>query len=141
MEGGDLATSVRPRIVVVLEGVLASISEIEEPSRFLRRPKVTGYNLHWHDAPLKRLVTMKTLYPNTGIDVVTFISQDVADDAADFFNRINLAVSDSVEYHPFLPWSSALRYQTNIGMIVDSDEDRLNSYGQLGRAVTRGMDW
>lgn len=139
MENGDLAVSVRPHIVVVLEGVLADLTPVEQTRR-LRRSKIVAYNFHWHDVPLKRISHMKRYWPDTAIDVVTFVSQDVCDEAAEFFDRTLITV-DTVEYHLFSTYVSILPYQQEVTMVVDTSSDRLDRYGQLGKAVVRGQDF
>jgi hypothetical protein len=140
MQDGDLATSVRPHIVVVLEGVLATVTPVERRSRYMRRLEVVSFNFLWHDTPLKRIATMKRNWPDTAIDVVTFLGGDVADMAATFFQDCGIPV-DSTESYRFDHYTSILRYQSDVTMIVDSDDDRLDRYGQLGRAVLMGQDF
>jgi hypothetical protein len=141
MERGDLAVSVRPSYAIVLEGVLADITPITRSRRF-RGEEVTGYNLHWLDIPLRRLATVKRRFPQLQVDLITFISQDVADDAAQFLEGASIPY-DSLSYWRLEAWLSVLPYQDEGGLtaIYDSDTDRLDNYGQLGRAVTKGSDW
>jgi hypothetical protein len=138
MEQGDLAVSTRQRAVFVLEGVLASVTPTL--ARGVFRQKITGWDFHWHDVPLKRCVTNKMRYPEYGFDVVTFLAPEVADLAAEFFESIRFS-HDSIEYHNFRKYVSALPYQPDIIAIYDSAEERLNRYGQLGHAVTMGADF
>ena len=141
MERGDLAVSTRPSYLVVLEGVLADITPITRKRR-LRAEETTGYNLHWLDIPLRRLATVKRRFPQLQIDLVTFISQDVADDAAQFLDGAGIGY-DSLSYWRFETLISVLPYQDEGGLtaIYDSDSDRLDLYGQLGRQVVKGEDW
>ena len=141
MEQGDLATSVRPSYAIVLEGVLAEVTPITRTRRF-RGDETTGYNLHWLDIPLRRLATLKRRFSQITVDLVTFISQDVADDAAQFLDGANIPY-DSLSYWRLEAWLAVLPYQDEGGLqaIYDSDLDRLDQYGQLGRAVIKGQDW
>ena len=139
MENGDLAVSVRPRIVVVLEGVLATVTQLTEHRR-LRGDKVTGYNVEWYDTPLKRIAYLRRNWPQTGIDVVTFVADDVCDLAAEFFDRAMIPI-DTTEYWRLDEFTSILPFQDDIAQILDSNEDRLDRYGQLGRAVLLGQDF
>jgi len=138
MEQGDLAVSTRQRAVVVLEGVLASVTPVL--GRGLIRQKITGWDFHWYDVPLKRCVTNKYRYPQYGMDVVTFLGPDVADRAAEFLNSIRFP-HDTIEYHNFRQFTSMLPYQDDIIVVYDSDPERLDRYGQLGRAVMSGEDF
>jgi hypothetical protein len=140
MQHGDLETSSRRRIVVVLEGVLATITPIVQPHRWPRHDEVTGYHFLWHDIPLKRLATMKRNHPQTAIDVITFVSDDVIDQAAQFFLDIHLPV-DSVAFERLDQYADVLRYQADIVMVIDSDDERLDKYGQLGKSVLIGGDF
>jgi hypothetical protein len=138
MQHGDLATYTRHRLVVVLEGVLATITPVTEQHRW-RADKVTGWNITWHETPLKRMAYVSSHYPDLGVEVITFINQDVADLAAEFFLQANIPY-ESVEFQEFRHFTSSLPYQTGITQIIDSAPDRLDRYGQLGRAVLLGGD-
>ena len=85
MERGDLALSTRPYYVVVLEGVLCQITALTHERRF-RAPKTVGFNLVWMDLPMRRLATKKRQFPEVGAEIVTFISEETADFAADFLD-------------------------------------------------------
>lgn len=141
MERGDLAGSVRPSYAVVLEGVLAEVTPITHQRRF-RGEQVTGYNIHWLDIPLRRLATLKRRFDQISVDLITFISQDVADDAAQFLDGATIPY-DSLTYWRLDTWLSVIPFQDESGLqaIYDSDSDRLDQYGQLGRAVLKGQDW
>jgi hypothetical protein len=138
MEQGDLAVSTRQRAVFVLEGVLAQVTPTL--GRGIIRQKVTGWSYHWLDVPLKRCVTNKHRHPQYGLDVVTFLGQQVADEAAQFFTSIDFPY-DSIEYRDFTKYVQALPYQPDIVVIYDSDMDRIQRYGQLGRIVVKGEDF
>ena len=139
MEQGDLALSVRQHYVVVLEGVLATITDITE-SRRLRGTRITGHNLHWLDLPMRRLATMRRQFPDVGGEVVTFVDEQVAEEAAIFLDAAAVPV-DSVSYQPFDRWVSLLPYQDGLQAVFDSDPERLDRYGQVGRQVIRGQDF
>lgn len=137
MQHGDLSEWAVPRMVLVLEGVLV---DLDESSRRVRLHREKRVNYHWLDIPLKRLVYNKRTFDDMAIDVVTFVSEDVATDAAEFFNRIGVDVN-ACEYQPFEEWTFMLRYRPEIVAVYDSDQERLYRYGQRGIAVTKGSDW
>jgi hypothetical protein len=140
MQHGDLAVSTIPRMVVILEGVLASVSPIERTTFLRRRTKVTGYNIQWYDVPLKRCVYLKDRFPESALDLVTFVSPDLRDDAANFLDEVGIPFN-SLTYSSFEGWVWALRFRPDIRAIYDSDPFRLHYYGQLGTAVLRGLDF
>ena len=140
MERGDLATSTRPRIVVVMEGVLAVVTPIIERTGLLRRQEVTGHSIVWKRDPLARIATTKRRWPDTSFDVVTFVSQAVADEAAEFFLEAGIPI-DTVSHHRLDRYTSLLPFQSDITMVLDSDGGRLDRYGQLGHAVVFGKDF
>jgi hypothetical protein len=139
MERGDLAVSVRQRYVVVLEGVLARVTDITEKRR-MRGDRVIGHNVHWLDLPMRRLATMRRQFPDVGADIVTFIDERVAEEAAIFLDAASVPV-DSCSYEPFDRWVSLLPYQDGLQAVFDSSSLRLDRYGQLGRQVTMGDDF
>ena len=138
MERGDLATSTRQRLLIVLEGVLCSVTPIIEHRR-LRSDQTTGWNLLWHDTPLKRMVYLSERYPDLAMEVVTFLNQEVADLAADFMIEVPVPYSE-IEYKDFKRFCGYLPYQHGIVQILDSEPARLDHYGQLGRQVVMGGD-
>ena len=135
MEHGDLTLVTRPTLVVVLEGVLAAVT-YTTTGRLAW--KTTTHSLFWLNTPLKRLATMTRTY-DVDIDVVTFTDQEVADEAAEFFNDIGLHIA-TVRYQAFDRWVQTLPFQV-VQQVLDSDQSRLDRYGQLGRSVTMGEDF
>jgi hypothetical protein len=136
MEHGDLTLVNRPTIIVVLEGVLANV-DYTTTGR-LPWSKTTTHQIVWLNTPIKRLATMIRSF-DVDIDVITFTDQDVADEAAEFFNDIGLHVS-TVQYQPFDRWAQTLPFMV-VQQVIDSDQERLDRYGQLGRSVIQGEDF
>jgi hypothetical protein len=139
VERGDLELWTRPRYVVVVEGVLCRVEPVTR-SRMLRRPEVTGYNIQWYDVPLKRLLYMKDRWPNTAQDLVTFVSQVFADQAADFLQEAGIQY-DEIRYCKFSDFTNTLRFKPDIQSVYDSDPARLDQYGQLGHSLVPGEDF
>jgi len=69
--------------------------------------------------------------------VVTFISQEVADLAADWFDKYHVEVSTTT-YVDFGMFCQSLQWTTEIDRVIDSDPHRLQKYGQRGYATTNG---
>jgi hypothetical protein len=123
----------------VLEGVLATVTPIIEEHRF-RTNRVIGHEIDWHDAALKRLAVDCRRYPQVGFAVVTFVSEAVRDEAADFLSAIPIDV-EAVEFQEMARFRNLLRFDQDVQQIIDSDPARLNGYGQRGRSVIPGSDW
>jgi hypothetical protein len=139
MQDGDLELWNRPRYIVVVEGVLCRVDTVIQ-SRRLRADKVTGYNASWYDVPIKRLLYLKDRWPDTGQDLVTFVSQDFADQAASFLDEVGLQY-DEINYRKFSDFTTTLIFQRDVQAVYDSDPARLDRYGQLGHAVVAGEDF
>lgn len=137
MQGGDLEQSSQLRMIVVLEGVMADVTETRSGGRL--RTKTVTRSYDWHQLPIKRLSYLRNNWPGSSIEVITFVSQEVADEAADFFERTGIAVS-SVSYRPFKQWVMEILWQQDIAVIYDSDPERISQYGQKGYQVERGQD-
>ena len=103
MERGDLSSWAVPRLVAVLEGVLVDVSDVTSKGRFSRE-KVTGTNWSWLDLPLKNLVSIKRRFPDTAVDVVTFLGNDAADRASDFFSKYGIDDFNEVYAADFKEW-------------------------------------
>jgi hypothetical protein len=140
MEHGDLAVSVRPHYIVVLEGVLVTVEKVEDEKR--HRWSHPHFTTHWHwlDTPLRRLATNKRRFPDFGAEIVTFISEEAADQAAAFLDAMPLPY-DSLQYVSLDQFCSLLPYREGLQVVYDSDPQRLDRYGQLGREVIRGEDY
>jgi hypothetical protein len=139
MEKGDLSSWAVPRLIVILEGVLVDVVDLTGKGRF-GRTKVTGTHWAWLDLPLKMMVSTKRRYEDVAIDVVTFLNQEAADAAADFLARYGIEMNE-VYYTPFEEWCWALQFRPEIVTIYDSDQERLQHYGQKGFAVVKGGTW
>jgi hypothetical protein len=140
MERGDLAVFTRPHYVIVLEGVLVTVENVEGEKRHRWSHPTFTTHWHWLDTPLRRLATNKRRFPEVGAEIVTFIDQDAADQAATFLDSMPLAY-DSLTYINLGQFCSLLPYRDGLQVVYDSDPRRLDLYGQLGREVIRGEDF
>ena len=125
--------------MVVIEGVLCRVEPVVRQHRWPRRQEVTGYNVQWYDVPLKRLVYMKERWPNTAQELVTFLSEQFCDQAADFLDEAGIPY-DEIHYRELSRFAQTLRFKPDIQSVYDSDATRLDRFGQLGHAVVPGED-
>ena len=139
MQKGDLELWTRPRYIVVIEGVLCRVDPVVKERRF-REDIVTGYNASWYDIPIKRMLYLKDRWPETGQDLITFVSQEFADQAAGFLDDCGMQY-DVISYRPFAEFVSVIKYQRDLQAVYDSSPARLDRYGQLGHAVVAGEDF
>lgn len=134
MEDGDLGTWNERRLIVVLEGCLAKIPEVTSTSkRFGRKTHVESPPVEtwgWSKMVIKQ-INQKAQQFSQPIDIVTFTSQEVADMAADWLYKYNVQVVE-VEFMDFDMFCESLAWSRNIERIIDSEEERINRYGQLG---------
>lgn len=140
MQNGDLSEWRRKYIVIVIEGVLCSRVERHGEKRRLRKASVLSVHVQWHELPLKRVVVIKHNYPDMGVDLVTFVSQDFADEAAEYLDALNIPY-DSIKYTPWETFATALRFQTDVQAVYDVDPQRLSRFGQLGVQTIPGGDF
>lgn len=132
MERGDLAAWVDSRLVVVLEGVLAQIPPPRvERSGLFGRNKVYEWTpvdqWGWSRSALK-VINDKASRLNIPVDVVTFLSPDVADQAADWLSKYEVRVS-SCEYSNFDLFCESLSWRPSVVHVIDTDLERLQHYG------------
>lgn len=137
MQGGDLATSVQPRWVVVLEGVLALV--VQEHTRKWFKTTST-YHILWHEVPLKRLIVMKNRWPDNHLQIVSFLGEGVIEQAAGYLDDIQVPY-DSLSYFRIENFCDMLKFNPDIRAVYDSDPENLYRYGQLGVGVVRGNDF
>ena len=140
MQNDDLSEWNRPRIVLVIEGVLCNRIERHGEARRLRKAPILSYHTQWYETPLKRVVVLKHNYPDMGVDLVTFISQEFADEAAEYLDMLNIPY-DSVKYMPWETFATSLRFQSDIKAVYDSSAQRLSRFGQLGVQTVAGGDF
>ena len=140
MQNGDLAVHHRETLVVILEGVLCQVTVNTGAKRRLRRSDSDTYHISWHEIPLKRLITTAERWPDYDIEIVTFISNRLAEEAAEFLNDATIPYG-SIRYQGYGTFVNTLRYRPHLRAIYDSNPHRLDEYGQVGIAVVRGEDW
>ena len=140
MQDGDLSEWNRPRIVLVIEGVLCTRTERRGEARRFRKSPILSYHIQWHELPLKRCVMIKHRYPDMGLDLVTFIDQAFADEAAEYLDALNIPY-DSIKYTPYETFATALRFQSDIQAVYDSSPGRLSRFGQVGVNIVAGGDF
>jgi hypothetical protein len=141
VERGDLGVSIDPRLVIVLEGALAKVQFRDERTRKGLRSKTAkvptpAADWVWSVPAIK---TINDLAGRRGIpcEVVTFLSQEVADLAAEYLNRYEVRVL-SCEYADFDLFTSSLSWRPEVSSVVDTDPERMQKYGQRGYGVTWG---
>lgn len=140
MRDGDLSTWERPRIVVVIEGVLCTRHEHRGEAKRFKKAPILSYHTQWHEVPMKRVVFIKTRYPEMGLDLISFIDQQFVDEAAEYLDLLNIPY-DTIKYVPYDNFATSLRFQTDIRAVYDSDPTRLSRYGQAGVATMLGQDF
>ena len=127
--------------MLVLEGVLCEVVPVRGSKGWLwQRECITGYHFSWHEIPLKRTVYLRDQYPDVGLDIITFVHQDVADQAAEYLDAARVPY-DSVAYRKFEDFCWQVSFQPDLKAVYDCDGARLDQYGQLGRSVIRGHDF
>ena len=136
MRNNDLASWSTVRVVMVLEGIMV------RPSYQGRRRKkklVEADDWPWDNDALKRVVDV-VRRNSLAVEVVTFISEEVADQAAEFFLRYDIPVS-STEYVDFEWFCRSLIWRTDVEYVMDTDEERLMRYGSRGYRIELGGDF
>jgi hypothetical protein len=133
VQDGDLGVWEQRRILLVLEDTLAHVTGHNEGR--IRRTWAPNPADEW----VWGLTTVKTImryaFNSVPVEVVTFISTDVAALAADWFLRYDIDVSE-VTYLDFGHFTKSLLWRrNNIQEIIDTNQERLLRYGQLGRAI------
>lgn len=138
MEGGDLESWGQSRSIIVLEGAIAVPSYTEQRRKLVRVEKVLDPPEKWSWSVSALLsINDKAYRLSIPIDVVTFISQEVADAAAEYFLKYGVEVS-SVDYVDFDQFCATLAWRHDVDYVYDADPSRFQRYGQRGFAVQGG---
>ena len=138
MQNGDLEAHVRDRILVVIEGVLCL--PIQEQTRKWGRQRTVAYHINWYEVPLKRLIVVNERNPDLDVELISFMSQDFVDRAAEYLDMAEVPYS-SIKYWDFNAFAGVLKFQRRLRAIYDSDPERLQRYGQVGIQVQPGSDF
>lgn len=139
MQGGDIASWGEQRSVVILDGLLCVPTYVQKKRRGPRIPVEVldePENWHWSELAIKSLQD-KIYRLNAFIDVVTFISPEVAEKAAEYFQRYDISHS-SVEYYDYSQFCTSLAWRSDIHSIYEANATRIQRYGQRGIAVQGG---
>lgn len=145
MQNGDLALWSDSRVCVVLEGVLATVPSPAHVThrKWLRREKRVeipeSNDWVWATYAIKVLNDKATRH-NIPIDVATFISPEVADQAAEWFLKYDVRVS-SVDFYEFDRFCQSILWSPSTHTVVDSDPERLQHYGIKGYQTQWGGDF
>lgn len=134
MKGNDLDVAYESLYIVVMEGVLCTPKSVGK----LRKKLAPASEWEWYLTALKRLSYLS--FNNVAVEVATFISQEAADSAAEFFLSYGIPVKE-VMYYDFDLFTQTLVIRRDLRAIYDSDPYRYNRYGQLGVAVVLGEDF
>lgn len=137
MERGDISSWATKRIIVVLEGVLATPTS--EKTGVVRKKEhlLPSDQWVWDDLPVRYVVDYGARL-NVAVEVVTFLGQDVADAAADWFEKYGVQVAE-VQALDFETFCQSLVWRINeVERVIDTDWGRLQRYGQLGFRAERG---
>lgn len=140
VQNGDLEASFPERLIIVLEGVLALVVQERQHTGRFRRTDTITYHIMWHEVPIKRFIVTKERYPHYELEIVTFLGESLADQAAQYLQRMNVPY-DSINYESIDDFVMMLPYQRNVRAVYDSDPENLHRFGQVGVAVVRGEDW
>jgi hypothetical protein len=137
MERGDISSWTTTRIIVVLEGVLATPAYESSGVVRRRRELLDPDEWVWEDLPLRYVVDYARRL-NVAVEIVTFMGQEVADAAADWFSRYGVEIAEvlAVDFAAFC--RSLLWRLTDVQRVIDTDPDRIQNYGQLGYVALRG---
>ena len=136
MERGDIAGWTTTRMIVILEGVLCTPMYEKKGRMRKHETLLPASKWQWEMVALKQVIDYITR-ANVAVEVVTFISEDVADEAADFFSQYDVPVS-STEFADFDWFCRSLVWRPEVTAVIDTEMDRLMRYGQRGTAVQRG---
>jgi hypothetical protein len=138
MQNGDLEAHDRDRIIVVVEGVLCL--PIQEHARKWGRDKVVAYHINWYEVPMKRLIVINERNPELDVELVSFLSQDFVDRAAEYLDMAGIPYA-GIKFWDFKTFVDLLKFQRNLRAIYDTDPDQLDRYGQVGVQVQQGADF
>jgi hypothetical protein len=134
MQDGDLGTWDKPRILLVLEDCLTR-PVFRSQRHGLKHVTVLMDADDWDWAITTVKTIMRYSYNSVPCEVITFLSQEAADEAAGWFGRYDIEVA-SVEYYSYAHFTRSLTWRRNgIQEIIDTNPERVHNYGQLGRLI------
>ncbi len=139
MEGNDLGTYVAASTMVVFEGIIATAPKGKRWERWqARRSDDWQAYLHtweWHERPLASIVRLA--YSNHGVQVATLLPQAATAAIWHYLDHYQSPVTAVTAYTDI----AELRLSARLGgahSVWDSDHERLEALGWLGRAALPG---
>jgi hypothetical protein len=134
MEDGDLGTWDKPRIMLVLEDCLARVTG-QYHRKGIKRVWVPDDAAGWEWGITTVKTIMRYSYNSVPVEVITYISEEVAELAAKWFNDFDVEVA-GVHYFDLVQFQRSLVWRRNgIHRVIDTDPERLLYYGQLGQQI------
>lgn len=133
MENGDLATWASERSIVVLEGVLV---RPQWTKKLFGKKLVPAMGWGWQTFPIKCMQD-RAHRLNQPVEVVTFLGQEVVDEAAEWLLAYNVDVA-SIEAADWEFFCRSLAWRPDVVAVFDSEPERFKYYGQKGYAVQFG---
>jgi hypothetical protein len=134
VQGGDLGTWDQPRILLVLEDTLAKVTGSME-RKGVRKVWVPNDPDSWEWGFTSLKTIQRYSYNSVPVEVITYISAEVAELAAVWFNKYDVEVA-SVEYVDLKAFQRSLIWRHNsVQRVIDSNPERLLHYGQRGHQI------
>ena len=140
MQHGNLANKASPKVLLIFEGALGSLS-----SRHAAYFKKLARKENWHDAAavwelnklMMRQINHISWQSNFNVEVITYVAgQDFAAAMEERFASFNLSISTVSYYTSAVELSNQMPYELNILAVYDPDAMRSMTYGAKGRHLT-----
>jgi hypothetical protein len=136
MEHGDLSNEVPPRILVVFEGLIASLPSKKAEAQFTlyrrtrRYAKATAL-FELNDAVARRIWEMTWRFRHA-VDAVTFLGEEFVEPIQNLLDGEQLPLNHLVATQPHL-LARELAYRPDIVAVHDPDPAHAFTYGSKGR--------
>lgn len=139
MQKGDLSNAPVPRIIVVYEGVLASVPELNQKSFSLAKLKnnTSGmFSCYTPDDLAMGQVLRLCLRDNINVSVVTWMDDPVSRLISDQLDYLGIPVRNVFRDTAYL-LAQRLPYNPDVVCVYDSDPDHVLLFGSKGYLVTK----
>ncbi len=139
---GNLSNSPTPKLLLVFEGGLASLSPEEEQAfeKLCRRGKwdqaIRRYKIN--DLMAKKIMWL-LWYKNTRIDLVTFLGDDLAGEIKDYVDDENVPCTNVYSSTPER-LARKIAFMPEVFAVYDPNPDHALTYGRKGRVLRGPVD-
>lgn len=137
MQYGDLSNQVSPRILLIFEGSLGYLADVDRRkyAKVVRRGRWDLAVRYWHfNEMYVRQILWLYHKRNVNVEIVTFLGEDFAGELAARLDEEKIVVHDVWASTPTM-LARQIPYMPDLSQVYDPEPDRWLTYGSKGTYI------